>query len=109
MKTEQQEEVLGTIEDLGLKIEKGNVEVGETYPIFGMITAIEDQGNGDVLVEINHNIKAQMYISKEDRLNVLKSRAFESGIFVSKVIAKEPELLVECQAVVFGKSQAYNA
>ncbi len=105
---ELDEKVLGSIDELGVRIGAAEIEVGETYPIYGVITGIEEQGDGNVLAIINYNIKAEMYISKEDRLNVLKSRAFESGIFVAKVKQKDPEIVVECQAVIFGKSQAVS-
>lgn len=109
MSLESKEDVLGTIDELGLKITKGEVEVGGTYPIFGMITSIEDCGEGNIIAEINHSIKAKMIISDLSRVDLLKSRAFETGIFVSKVISKDPVVEVECQAVVFGKSQSFNA
>lgn len=109
MAEENKEDVLGTIDELGLKITKGDVEVGGTYPIFGMITSILDSGDSTMIVEINHNIKAHMIISDPSKVELLKSRAYETGIFVSKVIAKEPIIEVECQAVVFGKSQSFNA
>ncbi len=109
MSLEAKEDVLGTIEDLGLKITKGDVEIGGTYPIFGMITSIEDSGEGNIIAEINHSIKAHMVITDASRIEVLRARAYETGIFVSTVKVKEPQLEVECQAVVFGKSQSFNA
>lgn len=106
---QSEEKVIESIEELGVKISSSEVEVGETYPIYGMITNVEDCGEGNIIATINNSIKAEMYISKEDRLNLLKSRVFESGIFVSTVKQKSPEIVVECQAVIFGKSQAYSA
>ena len=105
----ESEDSIGTIDELGVKITKGNVEVGNVYPIFGMITNIEEGESGEVIAEINYNIKANMLISDASKVEVLRTRAFETGIFVSKVISKEPCVVVECQAVVFGKSQAANA
>lgn len=109
MSLENKEDVLGTIDELGLKITKGDVEVGGTYPIFGMITSIEESDDGTLIAEINHSIKAHMVISDNAKVELLKSRAFETGIFVSKVLSKEPIVEVECQAVVFGRSQSFNA
>jgi hypothetical protein len=106
---ELDEKVLGSIDELGVQIGAADIEVGETYPIYGIITGIEELGDGNVVATINHNIKAEMYISRQERIDVLKSRAFESGIFVATVKQKNPEIVVECQAVVFGKSQAFNA
>lgn len=109
MAFESDEGVLESIDELGIRLGSTEVEVGETYPIYGVITGVEELGDGNVLAIINHSIKVEMYISKQDRLEVLKSRAFESGIFVGTVKQKEPELILECQAVIFGKSQAYSA
>jgi len=96
-------------DELGLEVAHGQVEVGNTYPIFGMITQITEESPGTVIAEINHNITAKMNISDEKRLETLKTKAFEAGIFISKVISIEPVLEVECQAVIFGKNRAYNA
>ena len=94
---------------LGLEVRPGAVEVGETYPIFGMITDLSSEVEGRVTAELNHNITA--YISVEDsaKVDLLKQKAFETGIFVCRVLATNPRLEVECQAVIFGKNQAYQA
>lgn len=109
MKAVEKEDSIASIEELGLEVKKGEVEVGGTYPIFGMLTSIEEMEDGNVIAKINYNITATMLISDRSRLDVLKSRAFETGIFVSTVTSKEPEIEVECQAVIFGKPQSYNA
>ncbi len=109
MKAVEKEGSIASIEELGLEVKKGEVEIGGTYPIFGMLTSIEELENGNVIAKINYNITANLLISDRSRLDVLKSRAFETGIFVSTVISKEPEICVDCQAVIFGKPQAYNA
>jgi len=96
-------------EELGLSVAHGPVEVGSTYPIFGMITKLTNETPGSVVVEINHNITARMNVTEESRVELLRKRAFETGIFISKVTSVEPDLVVECQAVIFGKNQAYNA
>lgn len=96
-------------EQLGLQITQGDVEVGKTYPIFGIITKFFDETPGNVIVEINHSIVAKMNITDDVRVQLLKERAFESGIFVSTVTAKDPQVEVECQVVIFGRRQAFNA
>ncbi len=93
----------------GLEIAPGKVEVGQSYPIFGMITKLSKDEEGKVIAEINNNIVAHMTINDGERLDVLKGKAFETGIFFSKVLAVEPAIEVECKAVIFGKSQAFNA
>ena len=95
--------------ELGIEVAEGDIEVGKTYPIFGMITRIEEMEGDQVAVEINKNIIAKMTIKTTDRLDLLKQKAFETGIFVSQVISTEPQIEVECQAVIFGRNQAFNA
>src|SRR5262245_3452404 len=94
---------------LGLEITQGDVEVGQTYPIFGMITKLIDDRPGQVVAEINHNIIANMNVTDPERVEILRERAFESGIFVSTVVAKEPKIEVDCQVVIFGRRQGFNA
>ena len=97
-------------EQFGLELTSGDVEVGKTYPLFGMVTRfIDSEGSDDVKVEINHHIVAKMFINDPKKLELLKQRAFETGIFISTVVAKEPTLEVECQTVIFGRPQAFHA
>lgn len=96
-------------EEYGLKISSGEVEVGKTYPIFGMITRLVDETPGQVVAEINYNILARMHVSEAEKINVLKERAFESGIFLAKITANSPIVEADCQTVIFGKKQSYNA
>ena len=39
-------------EKFGLEVSTGDVEVGQTYPIYGMITKILSEAVGSVVVEI---------------------------------------------------------
>jgi hypothetical protein len=96
-------------EKFGLEVTSGEVEIGQTYPIYGMITKFLDEEPGKVIVELNFNIKAHMIIPEDSKINLLKERAFEPGIFVSTVTNKEDGIEVECSTVVFGKKQAYAA
>ena len=96
-------------EELGLEVAHGEVEVGKTYPIFGMITRLIDDTPGSVVAEINYNIVAKMNIPDEERLEILRERAFEAGIFVSTVTEIDPTVKVDCRTVVFGRKQAYHA
>lgn len=97
-------------EKAGLELSSGQVEVGKTYPIYGMITNFLEEGPGRILVEINYNIQAEMTIPDAKKINVLKERAFEPGIFVSTVTAKDDSgIKVRSTTVVFGKKQAYAA
>lgn len=96
-------------EKFGLEVTTGEVEIGQTYPIYGMITKLLDDTPGSVMVEINFSIQALMAIPDEEKINLLKERAFEPGIFVSTVLSKENGIKVDCSTVVFGKRQQFNA
>ncbi len=109
---EQEKRELGgndLFEELGLQVAPSDVEVGKTYPIFGVITKILNDKPGNVEVELNYSIKARMNVSEESRVEILKERAFESGIFVCTIVTKEPNVEVDCQVVIFGRKQAFNA
>ena len=96
-------------EKFGLEVAAGEVEVGRTYPIYGMITKLLSEEPGSVLVEINFSIKAHMSIPDQDKIELLKERAFEPGIFVSKILSKENGVTVDCSTVVFGRRQQFSA
>jgi len=89
----------------GLEVVSGDIEVGQTYPIYGMITKIIDDRVGSVVVEINYNIQANLQIPDEEKIQLIKERAFEPGIFVSTVTSKDPKVIVEVVTVVFGRKQ----
>lgn len=96
-------------EKFGYEVKFGEVEIGTTYPLYGMITKVLDDTPGHVVVEINFSIKANMSIPDQEKIELLKERAFEPGIFVSTVTCKDPKIEVDCSTVVFGKRQAFNA
>ena len=84
-------------------VKNGEVSVGETYPLYGMITKIISETPKEICVEINHQYHAVMHIPEPEKIELLKERAFEPGIFVAKVLTKDPIMLVEVTTVVFGK------
>ena len=90
-------------EKFGLEVSAGDVEEGQTYPIYAMITKILNDQPGSVVVELNFSIKAHLNISDAKKVEVLKERAFEPGIFVSTVKSKSSQVEVDCHTVVFGK------
>jgi hypothetical protein len=96
-------------EKFGLEVATGEVEVGNTYPIYGMITKLIDDTPGHVVVEINFSIRANMSIPEASKVEILKERAFEPGIFVSTVVSKGESIVVDCSTVVFGRRQQFNA
>jgi len=106
---EDQNKEQNFFEKFGLEVATGEVEVGQTYPIYGMITKLLDETPGQVLVEINFSIRANMSIPDKEKVEILKQRAFEPGIFVSTVTSKENGISVDCSTVVFGRRQDYSA
>ena len=96
-------------EKFGLEVTTGEVEVGQTYPIYGMITKLLNDTPGSVVVELNFSIRANMAIPETSKVELLKQRAFEPGIFVSTVVSKEKGIEVDCSTVVFGRRQQFSA
>ena len=96
-------------EKFGLEVASGEVEIGQTYPIYGMITKVLSEEPGKVIVELNFSIQASMAIPEQDKIELLKQRAFEPGIFVSTVRSKQDGVTVDCSTVVFGRRQNFNA
>jgi hypothetical protein len=91
-------------EKFGLEVQEGEVEVGKSYPIYGMITKFINDTPGKVEVELNFKIKAKLNVYEQDKVNVLKQRSLEPGIFVGTVRSKtDDELVIECSTVIFGK------
>lgn len=106
---EEQNKEQNFFEKFGLEVATGEVEVGQTYPIYGMITKMLDETPGQVAVEINFSIRASMTIPDKEKVEILKQRAFEPGIFVSTVTSKDNGIAVDCSTVVFGRRQEYSA
>jgi hypothetical protein len=100
-----------------LQIIADEVEVGKTYPIIGFISEFIDISDDQVVVQISfsnknpeHKIRAHMTIPHADKIELLKQRAFEPGIFVSTIISKDEGIVVDCSTVLFGKQTAsYSA
>jgi len=96
-------------QEFGLEIQPGEVSLGGTYPLYGMITQVLEDRAGLIVCELNFGIRANLFISDENLRGTIKERIFESGIFVSTVVNKEPQIEVNCRTVVFGKKQALNS
>ena len=90
-----------------LEVTSGEVEVGKTYPMYGMITEFIQEGPGEVIVQLNFSITAHLFVPTIEHFATLKERAFEPGIFISTVkeMADDGKIVVDCQTVVFGKKQ----
>jgi hypothetical protein len=50
-----------------------------------------------------------MAIPESEKVNLIKQRAFEPGIFVSTIVEKEETIRVKCSTVVFGKRTSFDA
>lgn len=86
------------------KVIHATPEIDQTYPLYGMITRIIEDTPDSLVVELNHNIHARLYIKDVETRQLLRRRAFEPAIFLSTVISNHPHLLVDCTRIVFGKS-----
>lgn len=91
---------------LGLTVQFGEVEIGQTYPIYGMITDFLCDVPGAVTVVVNHNIELAMELEDADKIEILKNRVFDPGIFVSTIEQTTPTIKGRCTTAVFGKSQS---
>jgi len=92
-------------EKFGLSVEHGKPEVGGVYPLYGMITKFLSEEVGNVVVELNFNIELKLNIDSADKVEIIKSRAFEPGIFVTEIIQIEGGIKGDCTTVVFGRKQ----
>jgi transcriptional regulator of NAD metabolism len=104
-------------EKFGLQLGQGQVEIGKTYPVYGMITAIEEvREDFSVVAIINRNIRAILNIKSKENVDLLHNRVFEPGIFITtfdKILTPTEENPVafsgEVSTVVFGKAKGYDA
>ena len=102
------------IEKDGIVLARSAVEVGKTYPVYGMITAILDESlpsdgsSGSLLIELNKSIRAHLKIRSESHLKEVKERLFESGIFVGQVLETSPQVEIDCKTVIFGKKRTFD-
>lgn len=93
-------------QNFGLTTTKpSDLEIGSTYPIYGMITKIISDKPDNVVVELNFSIECRMNITDSDKIETLKTRSFEPGIFISEIIENADKLKVDCVTVVYGKRE----
>lgn len=92
-------------DSLGLSVEYGNVEIGQTYPIYGMITKFINDIPGQVVILVNENIELSLSVDDQEKVAILKARALEPGIFVSTIEQVGDVIKGYCSTVVFGKKQ----
>jgi hypothetical protein len=85
-----------------ITVEPGEVEVGKTYPLYGIVTNIIDDTFENYTIEINHSITLRCFLKSEESSDIIKERAFEPGIFITKITNSNP-VEGECETIVFGK------
>jgi len=93
--------------DAGISGQK--IQVGMVYPILGTITAIVEENESGLIVLLDGSILISMTLHNEKQRETIRSRAFEPAVFVAKVTGVDPQLAANCEMVIFGRSQAYNA
>ncbi|MCB0346863.1 MAG: hypothetical protein KDD66_17225 [Bdellovibrionales bacterium] len=90
--------------------DESQLEIGKTYPFLGIITEVFSRSGGQTFIKINDNITARVYPkSLEDDVETLREHAFETAIFNCRVVRKDPNILVECESIIFGEHPAYHA
>ena len=89
-----------------------NLEVGKVYPIYGMITKfLETTTENDtryLWIVVNQNLKLRVIVGDEDKVNLLRERSFEPGIFVTEIVDLNVEGYAyggHCQTIIFGRKQ----
>jgi len=91
-------------DELGLTVQFADVSLGEVYPIYGSITKFVNDTPGQVVVLINDQIEASMNLFEIDKIELLKNRCFDPGIFVCLITQKDPSLRADCSTVIFGRN-----
>lgn len=90
-------------DSLGVSIQHAEPQVGCTYPLYGMITNILSMTPGDMRVIINYNIELTLFVEDSDKIELIKERCFDPGIFVTKIEQTGEKIKGTCTTVVFGK------
>lgn len=106
-----------TFADLGIEIALIPPKVGETVPLYGMITNILAETENTLVVEINYNIKLTINNTTKDHIKTIKERIFEPGIFVSTITnvfddlgeSKTHHYEATSNLVIFGIRQELNS
>lgn len=92
-------------EKFGCEVKEAEVEVGQSYPIYGMITKIIDDTLDNFTIEVNSYIQLKCQLNNVESIEKIKERSFEAGIFVTTVTSLGP-IRGDCTTIIFGKKQA---
>ena len=80
-----------------------DLTVGETYPLYGMITKFIDDTPGSVVVEFNRHVHLKLNVVEEEKVALLKERSFETALFVCDFVSGGETPIFSCQTIIFGK------
>lgn len=94
-----------TFEKIGLGFSSCNLETGKTYWIYGCITDFITDTPDKIVVELNFSIHANITLQSQEKINLLKERIYENGIFVCTVTSTDENVNADCHTVVFGRKQ----
>lgn len=96
---------------LGLELKSSPVVVGENYPVYGMVTEMIEAPDGSIQCVVNFNMLLTLFGVSKEKSEIIKTKAFEPGIFITKITKIYTELdnnpysfEGECSTVIFGKS-----
>jgi predicted amino acid racemase len=90
--------------ELNFEFKNVDVEVGKVYPIYGYISNILDSSSDDIILQINDNITLNVKLTDSCTVELLKSRVFEPGIFMTKILNNKDKIIGDCSVIIFGKS-----
>ncbi|CAB4141235.1 hypothetical protein UFOVP410_74 [uncultured Caudovirales phage] len=100
------ESIKNVIDDFEFALESGEVEIGETYPIYGKITDLDRITETSVVLTVNNDIKLTLDLVKDNDIEELKANFFEPAIFISTIDNLDKNINATCSAIVFGKNNS---
>lgn len=92
------------LQKYNLRIEPSEIQIGKTYPLYGMVTKIIDESLENFTIELNYQITLKCFVKNAQSVDTIKERAFEPGIFVTEITSVEP-VAGNCGTIVFGRKQ----
>ena len=89
---------------LNFEFKHVDVEVGKVYPIYGYISNILNDSSDDIVLQINDHIILNVKLTDSCTIELLKSRVFEPGIFMTKILNNQDKIIGDCSVIIFGKT-----
>lgn len=95
----------GELGDSGITVSGIAVNVGEKHFLFGIITKLEEHEDGSATCLLNNQVDLHLEPNPQ-RLDVIKDRIFETGIFYSEITSiSEEKIEANCMSVIYGRKQ----